>query len=234
MASTSEATFGAKIANAEAVSTHLKAFMGYVAPTKETTIDNYDDLIASMKTDNSGVATKKLAYSTAVDARQKHFLKDPTSISKILSPIVAAVRAKMGKSAKEVGDITALMTKIRGEKPKKPKEGDTAENLSQSERSYGSMTQNFSDIVTTLTALGDGYSVVNPSLQLPALLKKVADITTANNAVTTTYGSLKTTVDGRANRYDDLSERTQRIKESVKSQYGVASTEYKLIKGLKV
>lgn len=234
MASTSEVTFGARIANAEAVSTNLKSFTGYEAPTTETSIVSYDALIASMKTENSSVATKKLAYSTAVDVRQKHFLKEPTSISKILSPIVAAVRAKMGKSGKEVADISALMTKIRGEKPLKLKEGDTAEKVSQSERSYGSMTQNFSDLVTTLTALGTNYAVVQPNLKLPALLTKITDITAANNAVTTNYAALKTTVDSRANKYEDLAERTQRIKESVKSQYGVASTEYKLIKGLKV
>lgn len=234
MASTSEVTFGARIANAEALLTNLKAFGGYVAPTPETLIINYDALIASMKTENSSVATKKLAYSTTVDVRQKHFIKEPTSISKILSPIVAAVRAKMGKSAKEVAHITALMTKIRGEKSIKPKASDTAETVSQSERSYGSMTQNFSDIVSTLTALGADYAVVQTNLKLPALLTKLAVVTASNNEVTTTYGALKTTVNSRANKYDDLAERTQRIKESVKSQYGVASTEYKLIKGLKV
>lgn len=234
MASTSEVTFGAKIANAEALSTNLKGFVGYVAPTTDTTIANYDALIASMKSENSSVATKKLAYSVAVDVRQKHFLKEPTSISKMLSPIVAAVRAKMGKSSKELADITAQLTKIRGEKPTKPKEGDTPESVSQSERSYGSMTQNFSDMVATLTALGSNYSVVNPNLKLPALLTKVTEVTAANNAVTATYGSLKSTVDSRAKNYQELSERTQRIKESVKSQYGVGSTEYKLIKGLKV
>ena len=234
MASTSEVTFGAKIANAEALSTNLKSFKGYVAPTTETSIADYDALIASMKSENSSVSTTRAAYSLAVDVRQKHFLKEPTSISKMLSPIVSAVRAKMGKSAKEVADITSLMTKIRGEKPPKLKEGDTAETVSQSERSYGSMTQNFSDIVTTLTTLGANYAVVQTNLKLPALLTKVDDVTAANNAVTTTYSVLKTTSDSRAKKYDDISDRSQRIKESVKSQYGVASTEYKLIKGLKV
>ena len=234
MASTSEVTFGAKIANAEALSTNLKSFKGYVAPTTETSIADYDALIASMKSENSSVSTTRAAYSLAVDVRQKHFLKEPTSISKMLSPIVSAVRAKMGKSAKEVADISSLMTKIRGEKPLKLKEGDTAETVSQSERSYGSMTQNFSDIVTTLTTLGANYAVVQTNLKLPALLTKVDDVTAANNAVTTTYSALKTTSDSRAKKYDDISDRSQRIKESVKSQYGVASTEYKLIKGLKV
>ena len=63
---------------------------------------------------------------------------------------------------------------------------------------------------------------------------KITDVTVANNLVTKNYAALKTTVDYGVKNYEDLSEKTQRIKESVKSQYGVASTEYKLIKGLKV
>ena len=63
---------------------------------------------------------------------------------------------------------------------------------------------------------------------------KITDVTVANNLVTKNYAALKTTVDYRVKNYEDLSEKTQRIKESVKGQYGVASTEYKLIKGLKV
>jgi hypothetical protein len=35
MASFSENTFGSRIANAEAISTHLKSFTGFVAPTTE-------------------------------------------------------------------------------------------------------------------------------------------------------------------------------------------------------
>ncbi|MFC4261330.1 hypothetical protein ACFOWM_00440 [Ferruginibacter yonginensis] len=234
MASTSEVSFGARIANAEALSTNLKSFTNYEAPTPETSIASFDAFIATMKTENSNVATKKLAYSQAVDVRQKHFIKEPTSVEKILSPIVAAVRAKMGKSSKELADISALMTKIRGEKTTKPKEGDTQEKISQSERSYGSMTQNFANIVTTLQSLGANYTVVNANLKIPALLAKVADITAANNAVTTTFSALKSAIDTRANQYIILSERSQRIKEAVKSQYGVSATEYKLIKGLRV
>jgi hypothetical protein len=53
LASTSEVTFGARIANAEALSTNLKGFVVYVPPTTYTSIVNYDTLIASMKTENS-------------------------------------------------------------------------------------------------------------------------------------------------------------------------------------
>lgn len=241
MASNSEVTFGARVANASKISAHLKTFTGYVAPTPNTTIPNYDALIASLTTENTSIATKKAAYSAAVEVRQKLFFKDKDCLMKILSPVTSAVRAKIGKTAKPVADITALVVKIRGEKKAKgkdPKPEDTAEenkdSVSQSERSYGSMTQNFNDIITTLTSLGTDYAPVNTAHKLPALNTKLASIKTANDTATTTFGALKTSIDTRSSQYTDLTERTQRIKEAVKSQYGVNSTEYNLIKGLKV
>lgn len=241
MANFSENTFGARIANAEALLTHVKAFSNYVAPTTETTIENYEKLIVALKTENASIATKKLAYSSAVDVRSKLFFKEPTSVDKLVSPITAAVKAKLGKSAKQVTEITALGNKIRGEKPKKattpPVEGKEAEKkdtVSQSERSYGSITKHFSDIINTLTALDTDYAPANDTIKLASLSSKLETIKTANNQVTATYGALKASVDSRQAAYADLSERTQRIKDSVKSQYGFQSTEYNLLKKLKV
>lgn len=241
MASNSEVTFGARVANAETISTHLKSFTGFVAPTTNTSIPNYDVLIASLKTENTGVATKKANYSAAVETRQKLFFKDKDSVLKTLSPVTSALRSKLGKTAKPVTDIAGLVVKIRGankEKPKDPKPdeatGTKQDTVSQSERSYGSITQNFNDIVATLATLGTDYAPVNTVHKLPALQTKLTAITTANINATTTYGALKVGFDNRVNFYADLTERTQRIKEAVKSQYGVSSTEYKLIKGLRV
>lgn len=45
MASISENTFGARIANAEAISTHVKSFTGFEAPTPDTSIASIDTLI---------------------------------------------------------------------------------------------------------------------------------------------------------------------------------------------
>ena len=241
MASFSENTFGARIANAEAISTHLKSFVGFVAPTTDTSIANYDTLIGSLKTSNSVIATQKLAYSTAVDTRAKLFFKTPDSVEKLLSPITAVVKAKLGKTSKQATDIAALAVKIRGEKKKKgdtppptETEGKKKDPVSQSERSYGSITQHFADILSTLTALGTDYAPVNATVKLTALNTKLTAIKTANNSVTSTYGALKTSVDSRQTSYTDLAARTQRIKDAVKSQYGNKSTEYNLIKGLKV
>ena len=96
------------------------------------------------------------------------------------------------------------------------------------------MTQHFADIIATVTALGTDYAPVNTTIKVAALTTKVTTIKNANNSVTSTYGALKTSVDNRQNLYDDMSARIQRVKDAVKSQYGVGSTEYKLVRGLKV
>lgn len=241
MASQLERTFGARLANAAQISTHLKSFTAYAAPTPNTSIVNYDALLASLTEQNKDVATKKATYSAAVEARQSIFFKDKNSVLKLLSPISATVRATIGKTAKPTTDIAALVEKIRGIKKEKPKD-ETAndatnpkkETVSQSERSYGSIMQNFSNIISTLANLGSTYAPVNVAHQLPALNTTLSNLSVVNNAVTTNFGALKSSINTRAEQYNILTEITQRIKEAIKSQYGTSSTEFILVKGLKV
>ncbi len=241
MASNSELTFGSRLANASKISTQLKSFTAFVAPTTNTSIANYDALIAALTTENANIATKKALYSAAVEQKQKLLFKDEVSIIKLLSPITAAVKSKLGKKSKPATDIAALVVKIRGEKKaksKEPKPEDKSEatkiSISQSERSFGSITQNFNDIISTLSSLGEDYAPVNDVLKITALTTTLANVKAANDAATNAYSVLKMNIDQRLQQYDDLKERTQRIKDSVKSQYGKNSTEYKLIKGIKV
>lgn len=234
MATTTEATLGAKLANAITISTHLKSFAGYFPPTSEITIEAYDALIASTKTENTKVTTQRASYSSAVETRLKLFANETNSVAKLISPILATVRASLGKNAKEVADISAIAEKIRGKSSPKAKEGVTINSISQSELSYGSKTQNFSDLISILVSLGTAYNPANENVKLITLQAKLGAINTANINVATKFGLLKTVTDQRNTYYEKLSEVTQRIKESVKSQYGVASVEYKLVKGLKV
>jgi hypothetical protein len=234
MASTSEVTIGAKVANAEKIATHLKAFVGYAPSDPTLAAASLDNLISSTKTKNTETAAATQDYSFAVDNRQKLFQKDPTSLIKVMSPIGAAIRSAYGKTSKEAKDIAAMVTKIRGIKVKKASTEPNAEFVSQSERSYGSMTQNFSDMITTLEKYGDLYRPANAAIRVDTLKEKLTNLNLANVAVTSSYGQLKEKRDDRLDLYKQLTAITQRIKDAVKSQYGLKSTEYNLIKGLKV
>lgn len=234
MASNSEKTFGSRVANADILATNLTTFTLYAPVRPEDSVVNYKTLVTTIKTNNTLVATNQTIYSNAVEKRVKLFTKNADSLLKILSPIAGQVKAKFGKTSKEAKDITALIVKIRGEKTSKLKKDAEGEFVSQSERSYGSQTQHFADIIATLTQYGIDYLPTNAKIKLTTLNPQLTALTTANNAVTTAYGLVKPSKDNRITQYQDLKDRSDRIKESVKAQYGQTSTEYKLIKGLKI
>jgi hypothetical protein len=234
MASTSEKTFGSRLQNAEKVFTHLTAFAGYNPPTTEQSIGNYETLIKDIKVQNNEAASKTQTYSAAVDTRQKLFQKNSDSLNKIMTPIGAAIRSAFGKTSKEATDIASMVTKVRGVNIKKDTQEPNADTVSQSERSYGSMTQTFADMIATLENYGANYNPANDTVKLPQLKDKLVALTAANISVTVAYGALKEKRDDRSDLYKQLTDITQRIKDAVKSQYGNTSTEYVLIKGLKV
>ena len=234
MASTSETTIGAKVTNAEKISTNLKAFAGFASSDPALSAAELDKLIERIKAKNTDTASSAQAYSAAVDTRQKLFQKDGNSLINLLSPIGATIRSSFGKTSKEASNITTMITKIRGIKVKKDKKEPDSEFVSQSERSFGSMTQNFSDMITTLSNFKAKYAPANADIVLAALQAKLTSLTAANIEVTATYGQLKLKRDQRSDLYQQLTDITQRIKDAVKGQYGLQSTEYKLIKGIKV
>lgn len=234
MASSSEVTFGSRLANAETLATHLQSFKDYMAQTPDQSVANVQAVIANIKAQNTTAAGNKQDYSTAVDLRQKLYNKDKDSLLKLLSPIGSAVRSAFGKTSKEAANTAALITKIRGIKVKKEPKEPTEETVSQSERSFGSITQTFADIIATVEKFGSNYNPANEKVKLPALVDKMAQLTTSNTNVPLAYGKLKQARNDRNELYKNLTEITQRIKEAVKSQYTLGSTEYALIKGLRI
>ena len=70
------------------------------------------------------------------------------------------------------------------------------------------------------------------------MIDKLKDLgiqaTEKNNNVVAAYSVLSPKQDSRVDSYNVLSQKATRIKDFVKSQYGASSSEYNLIKGLKI
>lgn len=237
MTSTSENTFGARLRRAQDLLTFISGFIGYSPPRTQESVANITTLISSIVTTNASESSQQENYKIAVDARQAAFSKRTGSIEKLLSPIKGAVEAQYGKKSTEAIAINAIIKKMRATKltkaptdPTKPAQGKI---ISQSERSYGSITQFFNDIISNLTQ----FTAFNPSsntIKIATLQATAAQLTTLNNAVAQKAQLLKTTRTARQSQYTDLKDRAQRIKAYVKAQYGIKSTEYNLIKGLNI
>lgn len=234
MRSISETSYGARIGNAEKLVAALQNFNGYIPVRPEYSISDYTDFIQNTKTENTTVASKKQAYSLAVEDRLQVFVKGPLAIKKILSPINGTVKVSFGRNSKEAKDVAAIIAKIHGNNGKKVSDKPDEETVSQSYKSYNSMTQFFSDIIANLTAFGTGYSPANASLNVAGLTNIYDNAVTANSNVMNTFTQFAQSNATRIEAYFELSQTAIRIKDSVKAQYGVNSTEYRLIKGLKI
>ena len=237
MVSISENTFGAKLRRAQDLLTFITGFVGYTPPRTQESVASMTTLINSIVTTNSSESSQQENYKVAVDARQAAFSIKNGSVEKLLSPIKGAVEAQYGKKSTEAVVVNAIIKKMRATKLKKapadPTKPAQEKAISQSERSYGSITQFFNDIVSNLTQF-TAFNPSNNTIKIVALQTISTQLTTLNNAVAQKIQPLKTIRASRLNQYADLKDRAQRVKAYVKAQYGNNSTEYNLIKGLSI
>jgi hypothetical protein len=163
------------------------------------------------------------------------FRTDQISVVKLVAPIRGAVSALFGKNSVEMQQIDVLADKIRGNKLIRIAATDTVDEhtISQSEKSYGSSTQYFKDLVTTLQTFPT-YDPSRVELKVANLLTFIGQLDALNSQANTSFQLMKAAKATRRDIYTELNDRTQRIKSYVKSQYGTSSQEFILIKGIKI
>lgn len=237
MTTTTESSFGAKLRRAQDILTYISSFPGYNPPRAQESVAGFTTFLNSIVTTNATESANRQNYKAAVDQRQNAFLKTPNSIDKMLVPIRGAVEAQYGKKSTEATAIAAIIKTMRTTKlvrpPADPNNPTQETTTSQSERSYGSMTQHFNDIINTLTQF-TGYNPTNNAIKIAGLQTTATQLTTLNNNVAAKIQTLKNTRANRLALYDDLKDRVQRIKAYVKAQYGNNSNEYNIIKGISI
>jgi hypothetical protein len=235
MSSNSEVSYGARIGNAEKLVAAVTNFNNYQPLKPEFSMGAFNDVITQIKNENTIVASSKQNYSLAVANRKLVFDTGETSIDKLLSPINNAVKAIYGKTAKESLEVASIIAKIRGANGTKSKSAKPSEDaVSQSYQSYSSKAQFWSDLVVNLNNFETNYEPPFAKIKIDELNKKYTDAIAANNAVMDNFTKFAQNNTNRINSYDKLSKLAQRIKDSIKSQYGIRSTEYRLIKSLKI
>lgn len=231
MNSNTERGYGARIGNAQKLLQALESFSSYQSIKPELSIAAINQQIAAIQSLNNEVASKKQAYSLAVDNRIKIFVKNPDSIEKMLSPINAIVKVIYGKQAKEALDVAHIIKKMRGKNIMKSHDPEV-NTISQSYQSYNSKIQFFADLVVNISASGTDYSRINPKLSATSLKTLYDTAVTANKNVVYSHTQFVLINEKRINAYDLLSQNAFRVKENVKAQYGNLSVEYRLVKNL--
>ena len=153
MASTSQASFVARLAKAEQLYQSLINFNNYDPGEISLKPEILLDLINQLHINQTEHTNAQHEYLLATFERRKLFIVEQNSIGKLLSPIGSFVRAKMNKNSQQAKDVTQLIIKIRGAKTKAITKNTDTITISSYEKSYGSQLQNFQDIITLLTSL---------------------------------------------------------------------------------
>jgi hypothetical protein len=234
MAGISEVSYGSRLSNAHRLVDALSICVNYAPPRALESIVAYKALLAATEMSNAGVAIHTDTYNSAVKARELAFRKSDTSVMKILSPINQAVIAQFGKDSREWNSINTIISRIRNSKVVVyvDKNGDER-TISQSEQSYGSLTQLFKDLVNILS----NFTAYNPSrneLKVATLTAFAGTLESINQTANLAQLQITASRNSRNAQYEDLHERTGRIKAYVSSEYGLHSAENKAIKGLKI
>lgn len=237
MANYSEAGFGAKLRKAQDLVHYIGQFDGYNPPRPEESVSGMNDLLNLIIAANAEVVHIQQLYKGANSKRVLVYRDSEMSISKVVTSICGAVEAQFGKDSLELESIRVYVKKMRSIKvpkaPKDPTAGPETKTISRSEQSFGSLIQNFNNIITILGEL-TGYNPSNTQLTVDSLKTLSQEATNLNDSVAKYITDLKTVKAKRLALYNDLHDRVQRIKAYVKAQYGYSSEQYKMIRGMAV
>jgi hypothetical protein len=234
MKSKSRASYSSSLTDGEKLIQFLNIFTNYTPGDAELTAAAFQTQTDALRVVQENHTIRHHDYSIAAFDRRKFFDKEDNSIAKLLSPIGSNVRGIKGKSSREYHEIQTLILKIRGEKRVKVTENSGEDTISHSEKSYGSQLIYFGDIITLLTQLGTAFAPMNNKITIVKLQTLLTGATTHTNTVSQKLALYKPLISERQLGFKKLSETAGRIKDMVKSQYGLDSTEYNLVKGLRI
>lgn len=232
MARNSQASFAARLSRAKQLHQFIHSFTDYASDLASLSPASFLLLINSMDTTQQEHTLTHHLFAEAAKERAKAFYANEDSVNKKATLLKAYVKAKFKKESQQYADVEKLVNKIRGEKPIKTSEGSDAQTISRSEKSYGSQLENFTDLVTLAIQFGTAYAPANQIIKLSELRSTLETATSLNNETTIRFAAFKPKIAQRQVGFAQLSETANSIKEMVKSQYGVTSDQYKLIKGL--
>jgi hypothetical protein len=237
MTNTTENSFGARLHRAQDLINYIQGFTNYAPPREQESLANFTTLINSIVSTNGSESSVQHQFKSAVNLRQAAFKGTSKSVEKLLAPIKGAVESQYGKNSTESEAVTSIINNMRSTKLVKPPIDPNApkktKTISQSERSYGSMTQMFNNMISTMGQFTD-YNPTNDAIKISGLQATATQLTTLNNTIAQKIQALQIARASRQTQYADLQERVQRIKSYVKAQYGINSNEYKLIKGIRI
>ncbi len=230
MSSSSRASFSSRLTEAEKLIQFLNTFNNFSPGDDDLTASAFEAQTSSLRVVQEQHTLKHFDYSNAALIRRKFFEDESNSMAKLLSPIGANIRGKLGYGSQEYHDINTLIKKMRGQRKIKVTEDSKEDTISRCENSFGSRLIYFGDIITLLSSFN--YTPINDRIKIDSMQNLLINATKATAIVSQTLALYKPLIASRRDGFKQLSATAKRIKDMVLSQYGQDSTEYSLVKGL--
>ncbi|MEI6766068.1 MAG: hypothetical protein WCM76_10525 [Bacteroidota bacterium] len=229
-------SFGAQLLKGQSLVTYINGFTNFNPPRVEESVGEMTTLVNKIYAANASEIVRLENYLQATEARAAAFRKKDGSVERLIPAIRGAVESQYGKPSRELSTLDIIIRRMRPLRHtapvSDPANTDASKTISQSERSYGSVTQFFNDIINCLSQF-TGYVPANDALKVASLQAHAQLLGTLNNNVSLAIQLLQTERLQRIALYKELDERVKRIKAYVKSEYGLQSSEAQLIARLK-
>lgn len=235
MPSQSEFTYGSRLRNAQQMLSFIQTYPIYNPPRTEESLSVLNLFLQDIAAANTAETTHRQNYNNATHARHALHRTAPESIQKLLSPIRSYIQALHGKDSLEYKQINTLVLKMREGRLLRTVAADkvTPLKISQSQQSYGSQSKLFADIIALLSNLPQ-YNPQKTTIQIPQLQNVLNQSISLSDNVTQNYMRFVQTNHSRSQMYAELSQRCQRVKNYIKSEYGIGSLEYIFISNLSI
>lgn len=225
----SENTHGDKLARSFNLYQAITQMKDYTPASKDLNLESFLAFINSVDEKNLKLASVKNDYSLAVKTRQELFFNDD-GVKKRLAYVNAYCKSRVDLK-KEVSLISRLTARMKT--VKKPKNITDEKKRSSGEQSYGDFMKMLGELIEIVRQIPE-YNPPNKLISLQSLEEYRIKITDASKIVGDKYYDYSMKVKERIQLYTELKDYMLRIKNTIKSQYGMKSNEYLSIKGIRV
>jgi hypothetical protein len=229
-------SFASRTARAQNFYILIKKFKNYTPPRYEESADGFGELIERIIQANINETKYNAEYRFKVADRRKKFLNGNDSVMRTFLYVRNFVASFYGLNSRESEMIDDIVWKMRTNSYARAKstvkKEDVKKKRSDADRSYSSMTGNFTEMVTLLKGFRD-FNHSDEKYTIDGLTNYLDELKALNDA---TFNAMLKKDKAKLERkhiFEELKERTTRIKAYVKSKYGTDSHEYKLIKSLR-
>lgn len=233
MAILSQTSLMEKLSHAEQLHQHITSLADYKPEENELTTGSLRIIIDELTKAQEEYSVKQQEFNQALQRRKNAFSNSPTSIIRSIALINAYLLESKGVESTEYTSVNTLVKKIREGRPIVVKTNDTTDKLHRTEKDYDEQLQNFSAILELLKQFKTGYAPSNLEIKTETLQTLILEIQEINDLAKQKHKEFKTLTDKRKENLEEMLKTTQGIKNKVKAQFKVASTEFNAIKNLR-